>query len=170
MKSLVDHLAQYAAYHRDRRNVATHFVGIPLIVVAVEGLLSRSSLAVSGVSVSPALVASIAAAAFYVALDRRYGLAMAGVLGAALAGGARLAAGSTASWLALSIGLFVVGWAFQFVGHFFEGRKPAFVDDLVGLIIGPLFVVAEAGFALGLRDEVREAIERRSGSGAARYA
>src|SRR5690606_3173882 len=25
MKSLTDHLAQYAAYHRDRRNIATHF-------------------------------------------------------------------------------------------------------------------------------------------------
>lgn len=163
MKSLVDHLAQYAAYHRDRRNIATHFVGIPLIVVAVEGLLARPSLAVLGISVSPALVVSIVTAAYYASLDRRYGLAMAGFLGAALAAGAQLAAGSTASWLALSIGTFVVGWAFQFVGHFFEGKKPAFVDDLIGLVIGPLFVVAEAGFALGLRDEVREVVERRAG-------
>ena len=30
MKTLTDHLAQYAAYHRDRRNIATHFIGIPL--------------------------------------------------------------------------------------------------------------------------------------------
>ena len=35
MKSLVDHLSQYAAYHRDPHNIATHFVGIPLIVIAV---------------------------------------------------------------------------------------------------------------------------------------
>jgi hypothetical protein len=35
MKSLVDHLSQYAAYHRDPRNIASHFIGIPLIVVAV---------------------------------------------------------------------------------------------------------------------------------------
>src|SRR3982751_2786976 len=28
-------MVQYAAYHRDRRNIATHFVGIPLIVFAV---------------------------------------------------------------------------------------------------------------------------------------
>jgi hypothetical protein len=34
---------------------------------------------------------------------------------------------------------------------------------LVGLIVGPLFVVAGWGFALGLRHEVRDAIERRSG-------
>lgn len=41
MKSLVDHLSQYAAYHRDKRNIVTHFVGIPLIVIAVAVLLSR---------------------------------------------------------------------------------------------------------------------------------
>ena len=35
MKTLVDHLAQYAAYHRDRRNIASHFIGIPMIVLAV---------------------------------------------------------------------------------------------------------------------------------------
>jgi uncharacterized membrane protein YGL010W len=59
--------------------------------------------------------------------------------------------------------MFVGGWFVQFVGHFFEGRKPAFVDDLVGLIVGPLFVVAEVGFALGLRKELHAEIERRSG-------
>jgi len=37
------------------------------------------------------------------------------------------------------------------------------VDDLVGLIIGPLFVVAEAGFAIGLRREVHAEIEAVAG-------
>lgn len=41
MKTLVDHLSQYANYHRDPRNIATHFVGIPMIVLAVTILLSR---------------------------------------------------------------------------------------------------------------------------------
>jgi uncharacterized membrane protein YGL010W len=163
VKSLLDHLSTYAEYHRDRRNIATHFVGVPMIVVAIEGLLARSSLPVGPVSVSPALLVTAGVVAFYVALDRRYGLAMAGLLGVALAAGARLAALPTGPWLAGSIGLFVVGWAAQFLGHAFEGRKPAFVDDLVGLAIGPLFVAAEAGFALGLREEVREAVERHAG-------
>ena len=57
--------------------------------------------------------------------------------------------------------LFVVGWAIQFVGHLFEGRKPAFMDDLVGLLVGPLFIVAEWGFALGLRKELLAAIENQ---------
>lgn len=32
MRTLTDHLRQYAAYHRDRRNIVTHFAGIPMIV------------------------------------------------------------------------------------------------------------------------------------------
>ena len=32
-KTLTDHLATYAEYHRDRRNIATHFFGVPMIVV-----------------------------------------------------------------------------------------------------------------------------------------
>ena len=30
---------------------------------------------------------------------------------------------------------FAGGWAIQFLGHAFEGKKPAFVDDLVGLLV-----------------------------------
>jgi len=32
MKTLVDQLAQYAEYHRDGRNILTHFVGVPMII------------------------------------------------------------------------------------------------------------------------------------------
>ncbi|MFY0575213.1 DUF962 domain-containing protein [Cystobacter fuscus] len=84
MKTLVDHLAQYAAYHRDRRNIATHFVGIPMILLGVATLLSRSGFEVLGVVVSPAMVFSLASALFYWRLDGRYGLVMTLVLGGSL--------------------------------------------------------------------------------------
>ena len=41
MRTLTQQLTQYAAYHRDRRNIATHFIGIPMIVLALAVLLSR---------------------------------------------------------------------------------------------------------------------------------
>ena len=63
MKTLVDHLSQYANYHRDPRNIATHFVGIPMIVLAVTILLSRPGWEIAGMWLSPALVAAAAAAA-----------------------------------------------------------------------------------------------------------
>jgi uncharacterized membrane protein YGL010W len=163
MKNLIDHLSQYAAYHRDRRNIATHFVGIPLIVLAVAVLLSRPGLSAYGLWWSPASLTALTAMGFYLRLDLRFGGVMAALLLLCLWVGALLAEQSTAMWLAWGVGLFVLGWVIQFVGHYYEGRKPAFVDDVMGLAVGPLFVVAELGFLLGCRDEVRKAIEQRAG-------
>ena len=41
MTSLADRLASYAEYHRDKRNIATHFVGIPMILVGTQSALSK---------------------------------------------------------------------------------------------------------------------------------
>lgn len=163
MKTLTDHLAQYAAYHRDPRNLVTHFIGIPMIVLAVAVLLSRPGVEVSGLWLSPVAVLAVGVTLFYLRLDMRFGVLMGALLLLCVWIGAQLAQQSTTLWLSVGVGLFVVGWIFQFVGHYFEGRKPAFVDDLSGLIIGPLFVAAELGFMLGLRKPLRQAIEARVG-------
>ncbi len=170
MKTLEDQLSSYAAYHRDPRNIATHFIGIPLIVMAITVLLSRPSLPFMGLAISPALIAVCAASAYYLRLSRGLGVVMALLLGLCLWLGAWAAALSTPAWLLLGVGGFVVGWVFQFVGHFWEGRKPAFVDDVMGLIIGPLFVVAEALFGFGLLKELKGRIEARSGPVRVRHA
>jgi len=163
MRTLNEQLETYALYHRDRRNIATHFVGVPMIVLGVFAFLARPALLVGGVMLSPALVALVAGVAFYMVLDRRFGLAMLAVMTPAFAFGVWVATLSTGLWVAAASALFVVGWIIQFVGHMYEGKKPAFVDDLVGLLIGPLFVMAETAFLLGLRNDVREAIEAKAG-------
>ena len=163
MRTLTEQLSQYAAYHRDQRNIVTHFVGIPLIVQAIAMLLARPSVEWMGVPWSVALLVVVVTAVYYLLLDLRFGLVMAVLLGLALQVGQVAAAWSTSLWLTTGVGLFVVGWAFQFVGHYFEGKKPAFVDDLMGLIIGPLFVVAELAFALGMRRELQHTIEEQVG-------
>lgn len=163
MKSLVDHLSQYAAYHRDPRNIASHFIGIPLIVVAVAVLLSRPEWAVGGLWLSPAVLLALFSAWFYLCLELALGVLMTLLMGLSVWAGHVLAAQSTLVWLSSGIGMFVVGWVIQFVGHYYEGRKPAFVDDVSGLIVGPLFVVAELAFLVGLRGDLKQQIEERSG-------
>ena len=91
------------------------------------------------------------------------GLATSVINAGLMAAAQPLAAGSTASWLGFGIGLFVLGWVIQFVGHWWEGRKPAFADDLVGLLVGPMFVVAEWLFAAGWGRALAAEIERRAG-------
>lgn len=160
MKTLIEHLSHYAAYHRDRRNIVTHFVGIPMIVLAVTTLLGRPAMPLGEgpAFLTPAMVVYALSCLFYLRLSFAFGLAMAVILAVFLWVGAWIAALPTAVWLASGIGLFVVGWIIQFVGHYYEGRKPAFVDDLVGLLIGPLFLVAETAFAMGLARETHDAM------------
>lgn len=159
MKSLVDQLANYAAYHRDKRNIATHFVGIPMIVVGTQGLLAKIGVGPLNLAVG----ATALCTRYYRKLDPKYGNVMGAVLGATCAMGTGIAALPLPLWAATAGGLFVGGWAIQFVGHKLEGKKPAFVDDLVGLVIGPLFLVVEAAFAMGLSPELRAEIEGRVG-------
>jgi uncharacterized membrane protein YGL010W len=163
MRSALQLLTQYAEYHRDRRNIASHFLGVPLIVFAVNALLSRPSFELGGLSLTPGMVLLVPLAIWYVSRNVALGLATTAVVAALLALGHALAQQATATWLGASIGAFVVGWVIQFVGHYYEGRKPAFVDDLIGLLVGPMFVVAEALFALGWNPVLLGEIEAKAG-------
>lgn len=40
-----------------------------------------------------------------------------------------------------ALALFVVGWIFQFIGHWIEGKPPAFFKNPTFLLIGPLWWV-----------------------------
>jgi len=40
-----------------------------------------------------------------------------------------------------SIGVFVIAWIGQFIGHKIEGKRPSFFEDIFFLLIGPLWVL-----------------------------
>lgn len=157
--SLVQTLARYREYHRDQRNVLTHAAGVPMIVLALDVLLARPQLAIGGMGLTPAIVLSALAAVWYLRLDLKMGLLMTLLLAVFVAVGAQIAAISTLAWLGGGIGLFAIGWALQFLGHHYEGRKPAFVDDLRSFLVGPLFMVAEGLFALGMAKGLKREVE-----------
>jgi uncharacterized membrane protein YGL010W len=164
MRNATELLADYAAYHRDRRNIATHFVGVPMIVFAVCILLSRPGFSLFGWALTPAWIVFALSAAWYLSRGALVlGLATSLAIGVMTHFGAAIAALPTPQWLGWGLGLFVVGWLIQFIGHHYEGRKPAFVDDLVGLMIGPMFVTAEALFSIGWNKPLLAEVERRVG-------
>lgn len=163
MKNLTQHLTQYAEYHRNTRNIISHFIGIPLIVLSVAALLSRPSFDIAGFTASPAVFVAVIASLFYLKLDLALGIIMTVLMALSVMFGHSVAGEATAYWLVVSIGCFVVGWIIQFIGHVFEKRKPAFVDDIMGLAIGPLFVVAELIFLLGFRKTLKSEIESVAG-------
>ncbi|UUM26249.1 DUF962 domain-containing protein [Acinetobacter colistiniresistens] len=158
MTNLERLLSQYAAYHLDRNNIVTHFVGIPLIVFSILCLTARAGIEISSVSVTLASVLIVLSTIYYLSLDKLFGLLMLALLALVYPLAVKIAALPMWSWLGTSIGIFVVGWVFQFVGHYFEKKKPAFVDDVIGLAIGPLFVLAEFVFLLGFRKPLHQRI------------
>ena len=158
MKSLDEQMSIYAAYHRDRRNKATHFVGVPAIVFAI--LIPMSWVEI-GAGVTLAHVFVVAVLAYYILLDAQLALATMVAVAALLYAAESVAAtGISSGWIWFGI-FFVGGWIFQLVGHVFEGRKPALLDNLFQIFVAPIFLVAELFFAFGLKRDVLEKIEAR---------
>ena len=135
--TLVRLFTDYTAAHRHPINRLTHKIAIPVIVFHILAMLNWVSLVdVGGVTVTLGHVAAVAAVAFYLWLHTRLGLLMAVLL----AGCFPVAA--VTPWEVVVV-LAVLGWVIQLAGHaVWEKNRPAFLDNLLQALIGPLFFVA----------------------------
>jgi uncharacterized membrane protein YGL010W len=164
MSAATDLLSRYAEYHRDQRNIASHFVGVPMIVFALGVLLAHPAFALGRVALSPAWLLFALSTAWYLARGGPVlGATVSLGIGALLLAAHRVADGSVGAWMGWGLFLFALGWLIQLIGHWYEGKRPAFADDLTGLLIGPMFVAAEALFMLGWNKPLMAEIERRAG-------
>ncbi len=68
---------------------------------------------------------------------------------------ASIPVGVTIIGLPLAAMMFTTGWAFQFAGHAFEGKKPSFVNDRRNLVVGLLWWLKKSGVPVALREEGR---------------
>src|SRR5438067_10025692 len=156
MKPIEEQMATYAAYHQDARNKATHFIGVPIIVLSL--FIPLAWLRVGDVSAGTILAAVLVV--YYLLLDVPLALAMLVVFGMLAWIGesiARMGPGVGWTWFAV---LFTGGWILQLVGHVFEGRKPALADNLFQIFVAPVFLCAELFFALGYKPRLHEAVQR----------
>jgi uncharacterized membrane protein YGL010W len=137
--ALKAHFTDYAAFHGTPGNKACHYVGIPLIVISLFALLGTVPLfAAAGFTVTLAEVLLAASTLYYLRLDGTLAAFMCAVSVVAIAIGRHIPAG-------LAAALFLVGWIFQFVGHYvYEKRAPAFYRNLAHLLVGPLWILAKA--------------------------
>jgi uncharacterized membrane protein YGL010W len=81
MKSREQQMSIYAAYHRDPRSKATHFIGVPVIMLAILVPLSFLRIEVAGFGITAAMLLSAAVLAYYFLLDVPLALAMLVVIG-----------------------------------------------------------------------------------------
>jgi uncharacterized membrane protein YGL010W len=122
-------LAEYATYHRDKRNQLCHEIGIPLIVLAIVIALRL----VHYGPVDLAMIAIVATSFYYASVAG--GAAVNAIVGFVVL----YAIAILLTW-PFAVAFFVIGWILQFVGHYFEGKSPAFLTNLVHLLIGPLWI------------------------------
>ncbi len=153
-------LGAYAAVHRDWRNKATHFVGIPIIVFSLLLVLSLWRFELGGREWTMSLAVAIAAVLGWMALDLGLGIVMALIMAIAWFAAEALAgalSSASAVWMAFIV-LFVGGWALQFIGHHYEGKRPALLQNIFQAFIGPIFLVAEAMVIMGQRSDLADAM------------
>ena len=135
----------YSGDHRNETNQLIHVIAVPAILWSVVALLwcipVFGTLFKSGIW---AALAMFGAWMFYNRLSRRIGLGMLVVfftMGCLCRLLEQRFGLQFLLWLA--IGVFVVAWIAQFIGHKIEGKKPSFFTDLVYLLIGPIWVLAK---------------------------
>ena len=131
MKTLSDWLTEYGQSHTHPSNKRLHQVCVPLIMFSLLGLLHW---------LSPWCVFFVMAAAlvFYarLSLPAMWKIATVAVL-------MLLLVYLLSAYWWLFVGIFIIAWIGQFIGHRIEGKKPSFFKDLQFLLIGPLWVLNE---------------------------
>ncbi len=156
MRSLSQFLADYGDSHQNPTNQWIHIICVPLIFASTLGLLwlvpVGSWLGLAGAPahwINGATVLGVLAGIVYARLGLGtfvlmvlwFALSVMAVTGVVQAGWSLL-------WT--SVAVWVFAWIIQVIGHRIEGKKPSFVEDLVFLLIGPIFVSVELASKLGI--------------------
>lgn len=138
MKPIGQWFDEYSESHRNRTNKLLHWICVPLITFSVLGMLWSLHPLAAGVVVVLAL-------AFYLMLSWQLALAMLGLSALTLW---VLSLMPMTFWP--SVGIFVLAWIGQFIGHHIEGKKPSFFQDIQFLMIGPVWLLGFVFRRLGL--------------------
>jgi uncharacterized membrane protein YGL010W len=128
--------ADYASHHQTKGNKWFHRFGIPMIMLTLIGMLVRVRVAtVAGFRIDAGMILIAIAVIYYLMLEWRLAIPMLMV---------SIAFYLLGAWLPMSanVSLFILGWIFQFIGHsVYEHRQPAFLRNVVHLLIGPLWIM-----------------------------
>jgi uncharacterized membrane protein YGL010W len=156
MKSAVEQLSTYKSVHLNPKNIRTHFVGVPMIIWSAFLMLGTLRFAWQDYEISLAMVLTLVVLCYYMALHMRLALGLVLFILPVLYTSELIV--HTEHPFIIAIITFVVGWIIQFVGHQYEKAKPAFMDDINQLLIGPFFLMAEVYFMMGWERELEEQI------------
>jgi len=145
MKTIDKYLEKYGESHQNATNKFIHWICVPAIMFSLFGLMYSIPF-----PIERTLFTNWAAVFMGLVLLYYLRLSFAMFLGFVVIGGLMLVGNNTiyenvdfsSSSLALvSIGIFVIAWIGQFIGHKIEGAKPSFLEDVQFLLIGPAWLL-----------------------------
>jgi uncharacterized membrane protein YGL010W len=160
MRNLAEQMSFYESHHSKKITKFTHFIGVPVIVLSLQVLLSWFHVSVLVLNhVSFAWVALILLLVYYLFLDFNLAVVSAVFL-IPITLLARYISGGKFDMVSLGFFflLFVIGWTAQLIGHYFEGKRPAFLENFFQVFVAPVFLVAEICFSLGYRKELQNKV------------
>jgi uncharacterized membrane protein YGL010W len=133
-------LESYEKNHQNPINEAIHIIAIPLIMFSILGMTAAFDIFLEYILVGIVFF-------YYLKLSKIAALLMLVWLLIYLG----LVALLKPYIIEISILLFAFGWILQFFGHFIEGKRPSFFEDLRYFLIGPLFVVQKVISKFGIK-------------------
>ncbi len=152
MKTAQEWFDEYGESHQNSTNRALHWFCIPSIVFSLLGMLWAVKIpGVGSVWANTATVLIAISLLYYLRLSLPLALGMVLVVAAMVGGLVSLERAAWAPLWKISIGIFVVAWVGQFIGHMIEGKKPSFFQDLQFLLIGPIYLLGHLYRRFGLR-------------------
>lgn len=149
MRTMQMWLDEYGESHLNPINKAVHWICVPAIFFSLIGLLSLIPLPLpeGTLHADTRLWVHFGTALLVFGLLFFLRLSFNLALGVALVSGLVLYAVRTVNLLApqealyIYLGIFVVAWIGQFIGHKIEGKKPSFFKDVQFLLIGPAWLL-----------------------------
>ena len=138
-------VARYEEFHQDETNRLVHFICVPLIALSLVGLLWCIKIPTT---LGDELSFTLNAGAVFIGLASVYYLflslgSLLGMLYFGLAASVLCISieASPLPLFAVSLTVFVLAWAGQFIGHGIEGKKPAFTEDIQFLLVSPAWLL-----------------------------
>lgn len=145
MRTVEQWLQEYGESHRDATNKTLHWICVPIIVVSVIGLLWSLPTPASWREISPLLnwgsIFLAAGILYYMMMSISLALGMALFVALVMLSIMGLQSLPWPLW-SVCLGLFVLAWIGQFIGHHYEGKRPSFFKDIQFLLIGPLWLLS----------------------------
>ena len=154
MRTVHQWLDLYGVSHRNPTNKTIHWICVPVIywtVLAFIWAIPAGMLSTIAPWLNWAVLAVVVVQLYYFMLSWRLALGMLLVNVVLLVFTDWLAGVSPWPLWQVALAAFILAWIGQFIGHKIEGKKPSFFNDLQFLMIGPIWLLADAYRRIGLR-------------------